>query len=362
MRVIIAGGGIVGLTAAAVLGRAGAEVLVCEQASEIRAAGASIGLWRNALEVFADIGVGDEVDALGTTLSTWFYDAAGNRFRAPGFGEEDHAFLLLPRPRLNQLLADAAGRRAIRLDAKVVGYAEDAESVTVHLADGTRERADLLIGADGVYSRVRDRLVPGFPAQEHQGHHAWRAMLPSQGEPAGGSVLTVGRHRTRGGFTRTYGGMVMWMVNQFDCPPLAGTVREQALERVAHLNDGGWNDPLVKLIEATPEEAILHNQVMLVPPLPRWTSDRVVLVGDAAHGLSPHIAAGGTLGVEDVGVLARELAARPGVRPALKAYEADRVPRYEAVRELSLAVENAPGAPEYARHYARFSHWMLTAR
>ena len=374
MRVIIAGGGIVGLTAAAALRTAGAEVLVCEQAPEIRAAGASIGLWRNALDVLDAIGLGDDVTALSTPISTWFYDAAGTAYRAPGSSEQDHAFSLLPRPELNQLLADAAGRDAIRTQSRVVGFEEDVHGVTALLADGGTERADLLIGADGVYSKVRDALLPGFAAQEHAGHHAWRGVARSQGEPKEGSVLTVGPNRTRGGFTPTYGGMTMWMVNQFDCPPLTGSVKEQALARAVQLAENGWNEALPALIEATPDEAILHNQIMFVPPLPTFVSGRVALAGDAAHGLSPHIAAGGTLGIEDIGVLTRALADSSNstgspassdstdgtdIPSALKAYNADRLARYEGVRSHSRTVESAADAPDYAKHYAAFSHWML---
>jgi 2-polyprenyl-6-methoxyphenol hydroxylase-like FAD-dependent oxidoreductase len=360
MRVIIAGGGIVGLTAAAALRGTGAEVVVCEQAPEIRAAGASIGLWRNALDVLDAIGLADPVAALGTPISTWFYDAAGTAFRAPGSSEQDHAFSLLPRPELNQLLADAAGRDAIRTECRVVGFEEDEDGVTAFLADGSTIRADLLIGADGVYSKVREQLLPGFPAQEHSGHHAWRGVVRAQGAAVPGSVLTVGSHRTRGGFTPTHGGMTMWMVNQFDSAPLTGTAKEQALARAVHLAEGGWNADLAGLIEATPDEAILHNQIMVVPPLPAFVSGRVVLAGDAAHGLSPHISAGGTLGVEDIGVLTRALAGGAGdIASALKEYDADRRARYEGVREHSRAVEGAGDAPSYAEHYAAFSHWML---
>jgi 2-polyprenyl-6-methoxyphenol hydroxylase-like FAD-dependent oxidoreductase len=362
MRVIIAGGGIVGLTAGAALRRAGAEVVVSEQAEEIRAAGASIGLWTNALEVFGAIGIREPIEELGTGISTWFFDAAGQPHRAAGSSEEDHAFLLVPRPELNQTLADAVGRENIALRSRVVGFAEDADGVTVRFADGSEDRADLLIGADGVYSKVRGQLLPGSAAHEHAGHHAWRGVLPTRDEPAGGSVLTVGRDRARGGFTRTYGGMTMWMVNQFDCPPLTGTGKQQALARAELISEGGWNEALFDLIEATPDEAILHNQIMFVPELPRWTSDRVVLLGDAAHGLSPHIAAGGTLGVEDVGVLVRQLESGAGIAAALGAYEADRMARYAKVREHSRTVEGSADAREYAETYAAFSHWMLTER
>lgn len=359
MRVLIAGGGLVGLTAALALRRAGADVLVHEQAAEIRAVGAAIGLWRNALDVLTDVGLGDGVRALGTTVHTWFYDAAGTRFRAPDAAESDHTMLLLPRRELTRLLADAVTADRIRLGSAVTGFDERPGGVTVHLADGTTTDADLLLGADGVHSRVRERLLPGSRAEAHAGHHAWRAVVPTGDEPPQGSVLTVGHHRTRGGYARTYGGNTTWMVNQFDCPPLTGTVKQQALLRAGNLNDDGWGEPLRRLIERTPDDRILRHQIMVVPRLSRFTGPRVALIGDAAHGLSPHISAGGTLGIEDVGVLARLLAGGPGISSALAAFDADRLPRYDTVHKLAAAVEQAGNAEEYARHYAAFSHWML---
>ncbi|RFU47655.1 NAD(P)/FAD-dependent oxidoreductase [Paraburkholderia sp. DHOC27] len=359
MRVIIAGGGIVGLTAGIAFKAVGWEVVVVEQATEIRAAGAAIGLWRNALDVFAEFGVGDALSAIGTSVETWFFDAAGQPHRAPGYDAADHEFQLLPRPELNRRLAQALGSENIRLNARVLAFEEHADHVTATLSDGTVEQADLLIGADGAYSAVRAQLLPGSAARAHAGHHVWRGMLPAGDEPEAGSVLTVGHQGTRGGYTRTYGNQVVWMVNQFDSVEPSGTKKEEALKRAALLNDNGWNDPLVKLIERTPEDQILHNPIMVVPALPRWTSQRVVLVGDAAHALSPHISAGGTLGVEDVTVLVRALRKHASLASALAAYEANRIPHYTQVRELAYAVEIARDAQTYAREYARFSHWML---
>jgi 2-polyprenyl-6-methoxyphenol hydroxylase-like FAD-dependent oxidoreductase len=206
---------------------------------------------------------------------------------------------------------------------------------------------------------VRSALLPGYAAQEHQGHHVWRGMLAAGDEPEEGSVLTVGQLRTRGGYTRTYGDQVVWMVNQFDSPAPAGTKQEEALTRAAHLSENGWNDALIRLIERTPEAQILHNQIMFVPSLPVWTSNRVALIGDAAHALSPHISAGGTLGVEDVHVLVHALQSTSKMGEALSLYERNRIPHYERVRELAYAVELAPDAQSYALEYARFSHWML---
>jgi 2-polyprenyl-6-methoxyphenol hydroxylase-like FAD-dependent oxidoreductase len=359
LKVIIAGGGIVGLTTGIAFKKSGADVMVCEQAPEIRAAGASIGLWKNALDVFEQLGIGEQILAISQPIETWFYDAAGHRFRAPGYGLAEHSFLLFPRPKLNTILAEALGAEHINLHARVIGFEETDDAVTVIFEDGHKETADLLIGADGVYSKVRHQLIPGYPAQEHAGHHVWRAMIPSGDEPAEGNILTVGHARTRGGFSRTYGGQVTWMVNQFDSEPTSDDKKAEALKRAANMNDNGWGEALIKLIASTPEENIIHNQIMFVPSLPTWVSGRVALIGDAAHGLSPHISAGGTLGIEDITVLMQALQTAPTLSSALKAYEANRIPHYEKVRQLSKDVENSKDAQDYALQYAKFSHWML---
>jgi 2-polyprenyl-6-methoxyphenol hydroxylase-like FAD-dependent oxidoreductase len=204
-------------------------------------------------------------------------------------------------------------------------------------------------------------LIPGAAAQEHPGHYVWRAIVPNPGIAITDDRLILGSERCRGGYVRTYDGSVYWLVNQFDTPALTGTRKEQAQQRAAHLGLDGGNSVLDELIAVTPEEAILHNQIMVVPPLPRWVSARVALAGDAAHAMSPHITAGATLGIEDAALLGQLLTPPVDVAAALKSYEADRMPRYAHVADLSAAVEHAPTPQEFATHYAAFHHWMLSS-
>jgi 2-polyprenyl-6-methoxyphenol hydroxylase-like FAD-dependent oxidoreductase len=360
MRAVVIGGGIVGLTSGLALRRAGIEVTIYEHAPEIRAAGAGLGLWANALAVFDELGVGGQVRAIGKPSEMYFHDAAGRLLDTPGFGVEDHRFLLVHRAKLNDLLADAVGRENIRLATGFDEYDEHADRVTVRLSDGSSEDADVLVGADGAYSAVRAQLVPGTAAREHVGHHAWRAVIPADGFAVTEDRLILGTHGCRGGWVRTYDGGVYWLVNQFDTPAPAGTRKQQALQRAAHLDGGGRNSVLAELIAATAEEQILHNQIMLVPPLPHWASARVVLAGDAAHAMSPHITAGATLGIEDAALLGRLLTPTADVPAALATYEASQIPRYAHVAQLSAAVEHAPTPQEFAQRYAAFSHWMIT--
>lgn len=360
MRAVVIGAGIVGLTSGIALRRAGIEVVIYEHASEIRAAGAGLGLWANALAVFDELGIGDEVRAIGRPSEMYFHDPAGRLLDTPEFGVEDHRYLLVHRAKLNDLLADAVGRESIRLSTGFDAYDEHADGVTVRLTDGGTDDADVLVGADGAYSVVRERLLPGAVAQEHPGHHAWRAVIPATDITVPENRLILGGNGCRGGYVRTYDGQVYWLLNQFNSPELTGTPKQQALERVVHLEEAGGSTLLAELIAATPEELILHNQIMLVPPLPRWVSSRVVLAGDSAHAMSPHITAGATLGIEDAALLGRLLAPGGDVPAALAAYEADRIPRYAHAAHLSAAVEHAPTPQEFARHYAAFSHWMIT--
>jgi 2-polyprenyl-6-methoxyphenol hydroxylase-like FAD-dependent oxidoreductase len=360
MRAAVIGAGIVGLASGLALRRAGIDVVVYERAPEIRATGTGLGLWANALAVLDTLGVGEQVRAIGKPGEMYFHDAAGKLLTTPEFGPEYHQFLLVHRAKFNDLLADAVGRESIRLATGFEAYEERGDHVGVRLADGSEDNVDVLIGADGAYSMVRQQLLPGAAAQEHPGHHVWRAIIPNPGMSLTEDRLILGTDRCRGGYVRTYDGSVYWLVNQFNTPALTGTLKHQALQRAAHLGAAGGNKVLIELIGATPEEAILHNQIMIVPPLPHWASTRVVLAGDAAHAMSPHITAGATLGIEDAALLGRLLTSAADVPAALAAYEADRIPRYAHVAKLSAAVEHAPTPEEFARHYAAFHHWMLS--
>jgi 2-polyprenyl-6-methoxyphenol hydroxylase-like FAD-dependent oxidoreductase len=360
MRAVVVGGGIVGLTSAIALRSMGIDAVVHEQASDIRAAGAGLGLWANALAVFGELGLGAQLRAIGKPAEMYFRDPTGKLIDPPGFSTDDHSYLLVHRAKLNELLARTVGQENIRLNSRLAGYEETDAGVTARFTDGTAVDAELLVGADGAYSVVRSQLIPGSEAVEHNGHYAWRSVVkPPAGVRVDAGVIVLGDRRSRGGYVPTVDGSVYWLVNQFESPSLEGTPKQQALERAALLDTTGWNPVLLALIESTPDEQILGNQIMLVPPLPRWVSTRVALVGDSAHALSPHITAGASLGVEDALLLARLLASTDDIPAALAAYERDRIPHYGKINELSRKVENSTTPDEFATNYVAFTHWML---
>jgi len=191
-RTIIAGGGIVGLTVGRALLRAGMEVIVAEKADAIRAAGATLGLWANAVRVFDDLDV--DVRSVGREAEMYFHGTSGQPLKTPEFGEEDHRYLLVHRASLNNLLAESVGYDNIRLEATVAGFEEHQDGVTVRFTDGSTEDADLLIGADGLYSRVRAQLSPGTDDKNTPGTvpGGRSSRLSTSACPTTGSSLAAG--------------------------------------------------------------------------------------------------------------------------------------------------------------------------
>ncbi|WP_329066880.1 FAD-dependent oxidoreductase [Amycolatopsis sp. NBC_01480] len=360
-RAVVAGGGVVGLTTGFALRQAGFDVLVCEQEPEVRGIGAALGLWANALEVFDRLGVGAAIRAAGHPSAIRYQDPTGqvlDEYYADLAGVN---YLMVTRQRLNELLAEAVGPDHLRTSARVVGYEDRASAVTVRFEDGSTTEADLLIGADGVYSKVREQLSPGSAAQEYPGHLAWRGIVPESAIPEITSErFVVGRERTRGGVVRSGGGLAFWVLAQLGAQSSAASGKQEALALVPYLHEGDWTFPLREAIEATPEDKVVRNRVMAVPLQTRWVDGHVALAGDAAHALSPHITSGASLGIEDAAVLADHLGRSGDVPAALKAYEADRLPRYaEAYRRVDEVAEASVEPREFAKEFFGFIRWML---
>ncbi|MFI6047731.1 FAD-dependent oxidoreductase [Nocardia sp. NPDC051321] len=357
-RVIIAGAGIVGLSTALSLRRAGFEVAVRERAPQIRATGAVLGVWPHTIRELERLG-------LGARLAEIKAEPSFVRYR--DFSGAELATIEMPpartvyRPRLNALLAAAVGAADLRTGKELVDYVEDRAGVTVYYADGDHERADLLIGADGLNSRVRAILAPGTESRHQGGHHVWRAVLPFDGEIGDGCPV-LGRDRTRGTLMRLADGSCCWVIAQFGATTsTTRNSKEEALARVSNLHDGTWPFALRAAVSATPQDAVLHSRVAVVPPISRWAGDRVVLAGDAAHAMSPHIGSGASLGIEDARVLGDYLS-RADITPALAAYQHDRLDRYRQVRRYADNLAAAPTPLSYVERFAEYLNWLHNSR
>ena len=332
MRVIIVGGGIGGLSTAIALRRVGHEVVVFERARQLDPVGAGITLFANAMDGLARLGVADAVTAAGAAARTSAIVTSDGRELTTLPAELLDGAVAVHRGDLQAALLEAAGE--IHLGVEVVSVSESAQQVAALVADGTEERADLLVGADGLRSRVRASVAPSAP--RYSGYTAWRGVSSVRIE-AGRLTESWGAGERFG--LVDIGSGTYWFATANAAEGELRGPRERKADLVRRFK--AWHPPIEAVLEATPESAILQNDVHFLEPLPRWSEGRIVLLGDAAHATTPGIGQGAAQAIEDAVVLADELRQDHRIRDALRRYEAVRRPRAELTLKLSRRADGA---------------------
>ncbi len=347
----IAGGGIGGLTAALALLRRGFDVDVYEQAPELREVGAGVQISANGSRALYALGVGEDVarlscEASGKEIRLW---STGQTWKLFDLGAESVArygfpYFTVHRPDLLSALADAVRREkpgAIHLGAKVAGFAQGSGRVALRLEDGRTAEGDILVGADGIHSRVRRGLF-GAGAAEFAGMVAWRGVIPMERLPArlsrfvGTNWVGPGRHVVHYPLRRGALMNFVGIVERTDWTVESWTARGTTEELTADF--AGWHADVQAMIRAID---IPHKwALMLRPPLERWTVGRVTLLGDACHPTLPMLAQGAVQAIEDGFILARALEEHGDeAETALRRYEAARKER--TARIVLGSAENA---------------------
>jgi salicylate hydroxylase len=349
-KVAIVGGGIGGLTAALALMRQGIEVDVYEQAPELKELGAGVQISSNGTRVLCALGLGEAVEKVGVVVAgkeirLWSTGQTWKLFDLGAISVERYGFpyMMFHRGDLHAVLLDAIRRErpdAIHLNKKCAGVTQSDDGVTIAFEDGTSSRAAIVIGADGVQSRVRLATF-GADRPEFTGIVAWRGLIPRDKVPAG-IKLDVGtnwvgpgghvvHYPVRGGALLNFVGLLErddWRVESWT---VQGTKDEFG-------NDfKNWN-PLIH--ECIRRVDVPYKWALFArPPMPAWTKSRVTLLGDACHSMLPMLAQGAVMALEDGLVLARSIAAHGVTSNALQRYEAAR--RERANKAVSGSAENA---------------------
>ncbi|MEU4579716.1 FAD-dependent monooxygenase [Nonomuraea sp. NPDC023979] len=211
--------------------------------------------------------------------------------------------------------------------------------------------ADLVVAADGLHSTVRASLFPAHPGPAYAGYVTWRGVAP-QHEAAQlrpGSVSESWGRARRFGIVPLADGRVYWYATLgLPADALLQLALDQLAERVR-----GWHEPIAQLLAATPPEALLrHDTHSLITPLPSYAAGRVVLLGDAAHAVSPDLAQGASQALEDAVRLTRTLEHERQTPAALAAYDRVRLPRTPGPG-LRPGRAAGPGRPSGGRSPAR---------
>jgi salicylate hydroxylase len=348
--IAVVGGGIGGLAAALALIRHGIEVAVYEQAPELKELGAGVQISSNGTRVLYALGLGDAIEKVGVVVAgkevrLWNTGQTWKLFDLGAVSVERYGFpyMMFHRGDLHGALLEAIQREkpdAIRLDRKCAGITQGRDGVEIQFERGGNITAPLVIGADGVQSRVRAALF-GADRPEFTGIVCWRGLIARAKVPPGikmdvgtnwvGPGGHVVHYPVRAGQLLNLVGLMErddWRVESWT---EQGTIDE-------YLNDfRGWHPDIHAMIRAVevPFKWALHSR----PPMPAWTKGRVTLLGDACHSMLPMLAQGAVMALEDGMVLARCIK-KYGITPdALQRYEAVR--RARANRAVAGSADNA---------------------
>lgn len=336
MKAVVAGAGIGGLVSAIALKRAGIEVEIVEGASRLDEIGAGLSLWPNAMAALATLGLEEQVGSCGVELDV---GAIRSRDGHPVYIWDRPTcteFLggvpvLIHRADLQAALLEASRGIPLRLGARVTAVEQLPDRCRVRLDSGDHQGADFVVGADGLRSTVRRSVEPS-PAR-YSGLTSWRAVLDKP-YPDGSSLwaaegkqfLATALHGER-----TYiSGLLRMPEGHNRSAPAWGPVLRR------HFN--GWDRVVTDAIDAIPEDGYFRDDIYFRPPPKTMVWGRVVLVGDAAHPVTPDLGQGGCQAIEDAVTLGLCLGRERDLDKALRSYQTHRLPRVRAVSRDSRLI------------------------
>ncbi|HZQ32501.1 MAG TPA: FAD-dependent oxidoreductase [Mycobacterium sp.] len=301
-RIVVVGAGIAGLSTAVALQRRGVDVTLVEERDDA-SSGAGISIWPNALAALDEIGLGDAVrDAGGPVTAgairwrdgTWLRHAHPDRM-VKALGEP---LVVVRRATLTDILDDALKPDTRRFNVAAAGVAETAGGVRVDLADGTAVDADAVVGADGTYSAIAAHLN-GPLEQRYTGYTAWRGVADATIDPSlAGETLGMG---VEFGHVPMGPHHAYWFATERAAEGASAAEGELTYLRKKY---SSWADPVPDMLAATDPAALLRHDIYDRRAAKVWARGPVVLVGDAAHAMRPHLGQGGCQGIEDAAILA----------------------------------------------------------
>ncbi len=358
MKVIIIGGGIGGLATAIALRQRGIEATVFEAAPEIKAVGAGIVMASNAMQVLQRLGVAEKVKANGYALkSARIADEKWNAiqeidstYAIAKYGVGSYA---IHRAALQKVLLEELSEQHVRLNHKVISVNQNQDKASIKFDNGIEEEGDIVIGADGIKSVVRESIF-GKTTYRYSGQTCWRAAVDM---PVPVELKDVA-YELWGSKAGLRMGIVPVSSNKiyFFCTVRsaaggnddATTLKEKLIYEYAE-----FGNLASEILNATDSQKIIRTDIYDFAPIKRWYQGRVVLIGDAAHATTPNLGQGGCQAVEDAYALAHSLSSHQQVEKAFEAFQAIRYAKAKYVVDTSW---------QFGKITNLSSSWMIKLR
>ena len=366
LNILVVGGGIGGLTAAIALRREGHTVSVIEKDPNWAVYGVGIIQQGNVLRAMHQLGLLDDyMDAAMGFDFVAVHAPDGTQVAkvpSPRLVDGYPANVGIARPALQKVLGDrtiAAGAE-VRLGVTADSIEDDGEGVTVRFSDGSEGRFDIVIGADGVYSDTRQKILPDAEKPEYTGQAVWRYNLP---RPADLDSLHVYNGPTGVGLVP----MSEELMYMYVTTPEPGNpwYEKKGLAQVMREKLAGTAEPIRELAEhITDDDGVVYRPLEGMMVYGPWSKGRVVLLGDAVHATTPHLGQGAGMAIEDSIVLAEELAKADTPEEAFAAYRERRFDRCRYIVESSLAICHGQlgKGPPVDNHKATAEMFEVTAQ
>ncbi len=338
MKAIVVGGGIGGLTTAIALQAKGIEVEVYEAATEFGEVGAGIWVAPNAMKIYERLGLSNDIKEAGYAykrgvgISTYSGEVLGEMQAGLIKEKHGHYTTAIHRARLHEILIQQThsatpGKRLAR-------YEETEDEVKAHFEDGTTATGDILIGADGIKSVIRSQML-GDVSYRYTGQTCWRLLTKFPLDFGSFDMMEIWGNV--GGLRVGSGRINVDMVYTFITAkrPKGETDNPETLKDDLKTLCQAYPNQIHDLIEATPTDKILRNDLYDFKPIHQWHKGRVVLVGDAAHATTPNMGQGACQAIESGYVLAHMLSEAQNIEEAFSRYQAMRIKKAHKVTNMS---------------------------
>ncbi|MEX6687465.1 FAD-dependent monooxygenase [Danxiaibacter flavus] len=345
MKALIIGGGIGGLTTAIALKQRGISFEVYEAAEEIKAVGAGIWLGANAMNMFEKLGVAEKIKASSVCLKkAYIKDYKGNILQTIDnealLDKYGHTSQAIHRSTLQKILAEEMGN-AIQLNKRCVSVEQNKDGVKVCFADGTTAAGDLLVGADGIRSVIREQYVTNA-FYRYSGQTCWRATVNMQlpeneineaaevwGYSSGlrASYSQVGENQVYFWYTKA-----MPEGNQLSNGDALALIKKDLKHFYGNMN---------VVVDNIDPAMLIKSDLYDFRPIDKWFNGRIVLIGDAAHATTPNLGQGASQAIEDAWVLAGCLKVNQTITGAFEQYQHLRMKRAKKIVKTSYQIARA---------------------